>query len=516
MGMGHEIELKFIGPEDALTRLRRSPKLRRFARKRQPKTAALQAAYYDTASFALRDAGFGLRVRTENGGFVQTLKSSGMHDVATRQEEKAEVDGFTPNLDAFPDKKLRRRVAKLIKGEELQQVFSVEMRRTTVLLTPRRGIEIEVAFDVGTIKTADRKPASAPISEFELELLKGDANDLFACARELTADLPLTFFLQSKAERGYGLAVDAAEAPVNAGRLVLPAEATADDAFGRIIAHCLSQFLGNWSAVMIARDPEGIHQMRVALRRMRSAFALFGGSFRTAMHGLEEHVRWIAEVLGHARDLDVFQEDVYRPAAEAHGDDERLLELATVVRTRRRIAWAAVFEALESERLRRLALELAAATYSKPWLDTSIGGADAVEPAIVLAHERLEQRLAQVMKLGRRVEDLDAGDRHRLRIRLKKLRYAIDFFQSLFKKRAVRKYLKRLSALQDVLGRMNDAAVARSLGREILSEHGEGGGAAIGYAGGIVAGWHLGHSRARAKTLEKEWRRFAKLTPPWE
>jgi inorganic triphosphatase YgiF len=515
--MGQEVELKFIGPEDALARLRRSPQLRRLARKRQLQTAVLHAVYFDTDSFALRDAGYGLRVRTENGGFVQTVKSSRGHDVATRREEKAEVAGFAPNLQAIPDDGLRRRVAKAIEGEALRPVFSVEMRRTTVLLIPRRGIEIEAAFDSGTIRTMDEKPASAPISEFELELVKGDANDLFACARELTADLPLTFFLQSKAERGYGLALEAAEAPVGAARLVLPADTTADDAFGRIVAHCLSQFLGNWPAVMIARDPEGIHQMRVALRRMRSAFSLFGGSFRTAMHRLEEEVRWIAGVLGHARDLDVFQEDVYGPAAEAHGDDGRLLELATVVRTRRRIAWADVFEALESERFRQLVLELAAATYSKPWLDASIGGTRAVSPALDLACERLGQRHAQALKLGRRVEDLDAGERHRLRIRLKKLRYAMDFFQSLFKRRAVRKYLKRLSALQDVLGRMNDASVARTLVRDILAEHGDdGGAAAIGYAGGVVAGWHLGHSRARAKSLLKEWRRFAKLTPPWE
>lgn len=516
--MEQETELKFIGPEDALARVRRSPLFLRLSHKRKPQTHELRAVYFDTDALALRDAGFVLRVRNEGGAFVQTLKSANGADVATRMELKGEVDGFAPDIAAIPDGRIRRQVKKALDGRQLMPVFSVEMRRTTMLLVPRRGCEIEAAFDVGVVRTVGvGATASAPISEFELELLKGSPNDLVACAKALTENVPLTLSLQSKAARGYALTADSAEVPVSAQRIVLPKDATADVAFGHVVAHCLAHLLGNWSAVVVARDPEGIHQMRVALRRLRSALSLFGGAFRSALHRVEEDVRWLAAVMGEARDLDVFQEEVLRPVAEALGDDDWMRDLQTVVRSRRRIAWSHVFEALEAERFRRLVLELAAVTYSRPWLDAAKGDAgDALLPASTFAAGRLERRYSRAFKLGRRIDDLDAEERHELRIRLKKLRYACDFFQSLFGKREVKRFLRRLSALQDVLGEMNDAAVARALVREILAEHRDAEGVgSIGYAAGVVVGWHAGHAPERSRQLARRWRRFAKLRRPW-
>lgn len=515
--MGHETELKFVGPEDALARLRKSPTLRKLARRNRPKTREMHAVYFDTDDFALCEADYVMRVRTEGDGFIQTVKSANGPDVATRMELKAKVVDFSPDVSAISEKRVRRQVERALKKKVLKPIFAVDVKRTTVLLTPRPGAKIEAAFDVGTIRTlGDKSVSRAPIAEFELELIEGSPSDLIACARELTAGLPLTLFLQSKATRGYALARDAAEAPVSAGSIVLPPKATANEAFATIVTHSLRHLLGNWSSVTIAREPEGIHQMRVALRRLRSALSLFGGPFRAALHNLESDVRWISQVMGAARDLDVFQDEVLRPAAEAHGEDERLLELSTVVRARRRIAWHDVLEALESERFRHLALELAAVTYSRPWLDASLGGAEAIRPAAEFAHERLTHRHRVLLKHGRNVDELDARERHEVRIKLKKLRYAIDFFSSLLKTGETRRFLKRMSKLQDILGHMNDATVARTLVRELLSSSEDGSGAAaIGYAGGVVAGWHLGRTKERADRLKKLWRRFARQSPPW-
>lgn len=514
--MGQETELKFVGPEDAFARLRRAPAFARFARGRRSLTRLLHGVYFDDDDFALRRAGFVLRVRTEGNGFVQTVKSVNGPNVATRTEVKAKVDGLSPNVDAIEDKALQRAIVKAVKPAELKPIFAVDVRRTTTLLKPRRGAEIEAAFDVGAIKTQGaNRTISIPISEFELELLKGHPTDLVDCARAVTASVPLILSLQSKAERGYALVRDEVDAPVSAGRIVMPKGCTADEAFSQIVAHCLTHMLGNWPCITGAREPEGVHQMRVALRRLRSAMSFFDGSFRLAMREIEGELRDIAATLGKARDFDVFQESVLAPAAEAHGDDERLLDLATLVRARRRIAWHGMLEALEAERFRKLALELAAATFSRPWLDVSLGGGDAVRPALELARERLAHRYRRIGKLGDRIGDLDAAERHDLRKRLKKLRYALDFFSSLFKKKRVKKYAERLSELQDILGEMNDAAMARALVDDILKEHDGAGASAVGYAGGVVAGWHIGHMRERAKELEKRWKRFAKLKPPW-
>lgn len=506
--MGQETEFKFIGNEDALERLRQSPALQRLARE-QPRERTLHAVYFDTDSAALRKAGIVFRVRTDGKVFVQTIKSAGAN-VATRVEVKAEVESQAPNLRAIPDKGLKKRIAKEIGRAKLKPVFAVDMRRTTLMLSPKRGTEIEAAFDVGTISCGETR---LPVCEFELELVKGDARALIACARELTAEAPLTLALCSKSERGYALATNWVEAPATAERLILPAKATADEAFGRIVGHCLRHFLGNWTAVTVRRDPEGVHQMRVALRRLRSAFVLFGGPFRSAMEELEGEIRWIAHILGGARDLDVFEEEVFRPAAEAHGEDERLNELSALVGARRAVAWQALLDALDSARFRRLVFELAAATLSRPWCDPLAGGEKATVRAARFARRRLTKRYKRVQELGAKVAELDAKRRHELRLMLKKLRYAVEFFASLFSEKETTRFLKRVAALQEVLGQMNDAAFSRALVADIMK--GDDATAGVRYAAGVVEGWHLGHLKDRAAQLKRRWRRLEASPSPW-
>lgn len=275
----------------------------------------------------------------------------------------------------------------------------------------------------------------------------------------------------------------------------------------------MNHLLGNWEAVAIARDPEGIHQMRVAIRRLRSALGLFGGPFRAALHPLEDDLRWLARVLGAARDLDVFDDEVFRPAADAHGEDVRFAALTATVRARRQDAWNDVLAVLASERFRRLMLSLAAAALGKAWLENATKAAG--RPAALLARKRIAKRHAQAVKVGKKIEELDAQSRHKLRIRLKKLRYAVEFFSSLFPKGAVGTYLARLAALQEVLGHMNDAAVARSVVDGFLAGEQENA-ADVGYTCGVIAGWHLGHWREHRKALRRRWRSFAHLKPLWK
>src|SRR5262245_44245164 len=129
--MGQETELKFVGPEDALARLRRAPAFARFARGRRPVTRAMHAIYFDSDDFALREAGDLLRVRTEGYGFVKTVKSANGPNVATRTEVKGQVDGLSPTIEAIEDKALRDEIAKVAKRAELRPIFAVDVRRTT-------------------------------------------------------------------------------------------------------------------------------------------------------------------------------------------------------------------------------------------------------------------------------------------------------------------------------------------------------------------------------------------------
>ncbi|MFM9864279.1 MAG: CHAD domain-containing protein, partial [Micropepsaceae bacterium] len=452
--MGHETELKFVGPEDAVTRLRGSPALAAFSKVQHARTRALNATYFDTDDLVLRKAGYVLRVRDEGGRFVQTVKTVNGASVATRTEIKSVVRKQRPSISAIQDDTVRAAVGKLLRRRKLNPVFRTETQRMTMRIAPDAGSEIEVAFDSGAINCGEAK---LPINEVELELLRGPPASLVACARTLMAGSDLVLSLQSKSERGYVQVRQASSLPVAAERVHLPPRANADEAFGSIIAHCLRHMTGNWAAVVEMRNAEGVHQMRVALRRLRSALALFAAPFRPAMAPMEDEVRWLASVLGRARDLDVLLEEVFKPVAEAHGGDARLSALAELVRERQVHAWDELLSALGSERFRKLVFETSAATLLRPWAQAAAGGGEALLPADKFARERLAARYARVRKVGKRIAKLDETERHALRIKLKKLRYAVDFFASLWPKRRTEAFRERLGALQDVLGEMNDA-----------------------------------------------------------
>lgn len=512
-----ETELKFIGSEEAISQLRRSAELRRIAGNRRAHTRTLNAVYFDTENFALRKAGLVLRVRSEGQSFVQTLKSSYRDDLATRSEYKADVDSHTPDVSAIPDSRMRWRVSQLLKGHTLKAIFEVETKRTRVLLTPKRGTEIEAAFDTGLIRYFDGDHAqSLPISEFELELLKGNVDDLFATAHALTDELPVTLSLLAKSERGYGLARGEVGKPVQAKPVKLAESMTADDALCVVIASCLHHLLGNWSAVTIDGDSEGIHQMRVALRRLRVALSMLETPVQSPMAGLLEQARETAAVLGRARDLDVFLEEIIAPVTEVYSDERQLQELTSHVLARRRLAREQVVAVLDSDGFRKFVLQLAAVTYQRPWLARAEHNDAVVRGAYDFSCAQLSYRLSRAMRTGEQIEDLDAQERHDLRIKLKKLRYTADFFGSLFSGKKVRRYLKRLSRLQQLLGDMNDAATARALVHNILVEQRDREAPLdLAYAGGLVVGWHGSRSVKRSKALKQKWRRFTKLKPFW-
>lgn len=511
--MEHETELKFVGSEDAVTRLRGSPALLGYSKIEHARTRALKATYFDTDDLALRNAGYVLRVRDEGGQFVQTVKTVNGRSVATRVEIKSILRKRRPDIRAIKDDAVRVYLAKILRRRKLAPIFATETQRMTMRLAPEPGSEIEIAFDTGNINCGEAK---LPVNEVELELLRGRPAALVACARTLMEGSDLVLSLQAKSERGYVQVRQAANLPVTAERVHLPPRANADEAFGSIVSHCLRHLMGNWGAVTDVRDGEGVHQMRVALRRLRSALSLFAAPFRPALAPLEEEMRWVGGVLGRARDLDVLLDDVIKPVAEVHGSDARLGALASLVRERQTHAWEELLSALGSERFRQFVFETSAATLVRPWVAAGAGSGEALLPAAAFARERLAARYARLRKAGKQIGKLDEQQRHALRIKLKKLRYAVDFFASLWPKRRTEAFRGRISALQDVLGEMNDAAVARALVGDILAARTNAAEAqAIAYAAGVVVGWHVGHLRDRAAKLQKRWQHFIDAAPPW-
>ena len=225
-----------------------------------------------------------------------------------------------PDLTVLSDKATCEHLDGIAAGD-LVPVFETVVERTTRHLehdTPDGVTAIDVAIDRGEIRAGD---AVLPIAEIELELKLGPAQALFDLALELVGQDAVRVETRSKAERGYALASDRTRCAVKAGRLEIDPKVTGDDALAGIIRHCIGHMIANEACVAAGIDPEGVHQMRVALRRLRSALVLFRPFVPAEQYDwLNAEVKWLADSLGEARDWDAYTAALLAPVRSSLPD----------------------------------------------------------------------------------------------------------------------------------------------------------------------------------------------------
>jgi len=459
--MDREIELKFlIAPEAAeqiLSLLDGESDVRQ-----------LDATYFDTADHALRKAGFGLRVRDGEGGRKQTLKSASAGGVFSRGEWETPIAGPGPDQKALA----ATPAAAVLNGQALLPVFTTQVERI-VRLVRRGDTVIEAVVDRGALLVGSRR---AVVCELELELKSGSPSALFALARDVARQVPLRLSLVSKAERGYGLAKGAAGgAPGRRSAARLDPAMTVGAALQASGREALTHLCASVDALRDRPGPEGVHQLRVAVRRTRSLLKSFKPlAADAAARSLALELKWLAGELDAARNLDVFVADVWRPASEAEPAQD-LAAFGRALLEAQTQAYLRVEAALESPRQRALLLETAA------WLEAGAWTTDAglVEtrnrPAAGFAAEILGHMRQVVIEGGEHLEDMEPEARHRLRLKGKTLRYAAEDLAGLFPEhpRRVERFVAAAKALQDALGDLNDRAARARLAREVATAHGE-------------------------------------------
>jgi inorganic triphosphatase YgiF len=422
----------------------------------------LHAVYYDTDDHALRREGISLRIRRRNGKAIQTIKAEGNHRgiAMDRGEWETPVNGEldfaaaagTPLEALISDREVR---------DSIRPVFQVE--------TERKAFEIE--FDDALIEVAlDRAKASGEkyaitFSELELELRRGSATSLFALARSLNEAAPLRLSTVAKSERGYRLLQKEPVRPFKAEKVELRKKASCADAFQVIARSCLAQMVQNEPLVRQAQDPAALHQMRVGLRRLRAALSLFRTQLLTDAESaaIKEDLRWAGQAMGTARDLDVFLERLRSMDSEPDGSQVHEVE------RRRAQAYEELLETLEARRFMDVVLQAAAWIESGAWVTADDRGRRQARerPARDFASSEFARRFKRIRKLGKLLRELSDEERHELRIRIKKLRYGVEFFASLFPSAKAQKRRKILLAIlediQEMLGELNDLAVGGSL-----------------------------------------------------
>lgn len=325
---------------------------------------------------------------------------------------------------------------------------------------------LAAALHTGKLRAvADERPAARL-------LLTGAEGEVLALARRLAADLPLLPAAAALAEEGRALARgEDWPRPRRNGPPDLGTAATVEDALVAAIGHLLEVMLHFAPRCRQEAGPTGVHQMRVALRRLRSVLKAFRPAARCPeVTAFDTGLGRLAKQLGTARDLDVFLGGLGAEAAAALPGDRRIAALLRAMEARRAAAYAALRQGLDGAAFRLLVLDGVALLLERPWRAAAAAAPEAAvqretlaEPLPEFACRLLDKRWHQLCSEGEEIEALDAEALHELRLTAKRLRYAAELFAPLWPGKAARRFLKRLSALQEALGVANDTAVARGL-----------------------------------------------------
>jgi triphosphatase len=511
-----ETEVKLELPSSEVMRLNKLVPPRRMKPAKQVTQVSL---YFDTDEFALRKNGVMFRVRRTGRNYVQTIKTTG-RGLLDRNEWETGLTDEKPDFGAMRHTALEPLLTKL--RRRLRPVFETRVRRTTYPLEVG-GSKVEVALDRGEVATGDR---SKSLCEIEIELKAGDKAELFKLARTIARATSAELAVKSKAQRGYELRDGTDNSAAKAERVVLAPDTATRDAFRLIAASCLKQIVANKSA-LLAGNPEGVHQTRVGLRRLRAAISLFSDILEVSeTSAIKSELKWLTEELGPAREFEVFLKRVLEPARRQHTRLLGMRRLTHDLAEQPRSSEERARNAVKAERYRHLLLTLATwletGDWRRPQADLLRERGDT--PIAISAAEQLSRRSENIRKRGRLLTKLDPHRRHKLRIQAKKLRYAAQFFETVFSGKKVSRlrkaFLSALEEVQDCLGDLNDISVHEHLTAEIATEPAPSTKARDRARRAFAAGVLTGREEARINTVMAaavaSFKRLASAKPFWK
>jgi len=518
-----EIEFKFQIPADRLKAVEAALRRGTVVRTR------LQARYFDTADQALAAEGIVLRLRKEGRRWVQTVKATG-DNALHRLEHNVDLGTAAASPAIDPQRHqgtpVGDRLAKVLaaSGASLVERQSTDIVRLTrdVRVTGPGGAVVEMALDVGKVVAYAGTPeqSESPVCELELELKRGDVQGLVSLAGRWSQQHGLWFSTVSKAERGARLLAKVEVVPAMKAETPRFPEGK-DKLDGRaiqqvVVASCLAQMLPNASEIAAgSTDEEQIHQLRIGIRRLRTALRELAGL--DASTGLFDAAAWepplvdAFRALGDLRDREQVVKLAQPQLREAGapefdplaGDGDAAADVGSSGDVVRAPAFQSVLVAL-------IGFTATAPQPEAAPKATDAEAADEAPPpptpmslsdARRFLRKRLQHLHKQAVRDGKRFESLDTESQHRVRKRLKRLRYLAEFVAPLFadaeeksSSSAAERYLKHLRPAQDALGEFNDEAVALALYREATARDGR---------AWFAVGWFSARHAVHAKTCRK-------------
>ncbi len=486
------------------------------------RTEILNSVYFDTNQSDLRNRGLTLRVRRKGDSFIQTIKSTpSPGGTLERDEWETPLQDGQPDFDAAANTALEPVLTAEVRAT-LRPIFETRIRRRLFHLADNTW-QIEIAFDEGEIVAGNRM---LPISEIELELKYGYRAALFELARMIVEAVPARLLLAAKSERAYAFIEDKPQQFFQAEHVEIVPGTTSAQAFQTIARGCLHQLLAN-VPFMHLRNSEALHQIRIALRRLRTAISLFAKIVRDGqVERIKAELKWLSKELSPARDFDTLFDEVMAPLRQQHPDHRGLKSLTFSFARQRLRGYQSAENAVHSQRFSRLLVETFAWIEIGEWITTTdeLARLRRNWPIETYAADQLARRRRKIKKRGKTLDKLDATRHHKLRLQVKKTRYATEFFANLFQsKKAAQRSTKLLTALkhlQNSLGGLNDVAARKNLCTNILAGHGNLRNATEGRDRAFAAGLVTGNQEARRGELlsdaAKAHAQFEDTKPFWK
>ena len=500
-GTGTESELKLAVSARHLDVLRRHPFLRK--RKSSGKQE-LTSIYFDTKDSALRRYGLSFRLRRKGDQLLRTIKGTyrGMLDRAEQETLLIhDGEGHTGSVDAFLqhlDRNLPTALKPIFKTKIVREAYRIG--------------GVEVCLDKGEIIAGRR---SMQVAEIELELKGTDRSELFVLARQISAIVPAEISVKSKSDWGYDLVAGVKDRAIMAQHPVLVPVCSAGESFQIICSECLHQLISNRSGAR-AHIAEALHQARVALRRFDATISLFGKiqSEQKAMKVARE-LKWIGDELSAARELDVFMTDLLVPSMTKHPKDSGVAEVYRICIQQRKKAYERANAALASQRFRTFTIDVA------EWIEVdngqqNLGSRRKREQSAKDLVSRALSKMRSRMTPGRRIDELDLHRLHKLRLRAKRMRYAIELTRGLYDNNShpkrIEQVLNELGKLQSALGTLNDIASAKAMLDRIAPEaKADRKNGKLRSTPGLKAMLSANQGRRKGKQLKKAAKAFEKL-----
>ena len=344
-------------------------------------------------------------------------------------------------------------------------------------------------------------------------VLAGAEPAVLAVALALTGELRAAVPRASLAAEALAVTRGMSPPPRHEGPPELPPGLSVAAAFAHVVGHLTDVVLHFAPLAATGQDgPEPVHQMRVAVRRLRSAITVFSRAVHCpAVDAANGDLKLLAGRLGPTRDWDVFVTETGARVGAAFPAEQKVQGLLAAAERRRLACHAELRAYLHSGEFRRLGIALACLAGGDAWQAT-LGEAEQsalATPLADFARIVLDRRLERLAQLDDDIASLGPAELHAIRIRAKRLRYAAEIFAPLFPGKARKAFIRRLGTLQDRLGALNDGAVAATLLSEL-------GGSKMAFASGVVFGFVGAHGGQTREGIARAWQKFHRLTPFWQ